>query len=230
MDFPFLSHKRNGFFFAITFAIMSTVESLTEELRAICETIWKSPLRKRSDWSWFEGHPSLCEEGRLFDLSEPIRMAVDIADTALLELQNAKKKQNKERVQKIMKQAEETMLRLSLIVKDEIERRNQKDLAAAETVRASFESLKESRSKTPSTSSPMRISKLQYKRREIEKMKNKQKSREIERERERVRKGFEKQLEVRHLRVRENVREKSRRKRMTFLEIYAVINKREIIF
>ena len=75
---------------------MSTVESLTEELRAICETIWKSPLRKRSDWSWFEGHPSLCEEGRLFDLSEPIRMAVDIADTALLELQNAKKKQNKE--------------------------------------------------------------------------------------------------------------------------------------
>ena len=133
-------------------------------------------------------------------------MAVDIADTALLELQNAKKKQNKERVQKIMKQAEETMLRLSLIVKDEIERRNQKDLAAAETVRASFESLKESRSKTPSSSSPMRISKLQYKRREIEKMKNKQKSREIERERERVRKGLEKQLEVRHLRVRERTR------------------------
>ena len=57
------------------------------------------------------------------NLSEPIRTAADIADSALYELKSKKKKRNMER---IMIQTEETMLRLSLIVKDEIERRNQK--------------------------------------------------------------------------------------------------------
>jgi len=189
---------------------MSTLESLTKEFRALCSTEWKSPLRNRSDWSWFEGHPLLCEEGILRDLSEDVRVAVDIADSALHELRDAYKKGNK--TAKVLEQTQETILRLSLIVNAETQRRNEDDEAAGESIRASFkaEALKKKSSKvltsesSLSSSSPRkRLSTLKYKRREIEREKEKQRLREIKRERERVRKRLQKQLQVRDRKVKD---------------------------
>ena len=128
-----------------------------------------------------------------------------------------------------MIQTEEAISRLSLIVKDEIERRNREDLAAAETIRASFKSLKQQSGSSKISTSPRRISKLQYKRREIEKQKNKQKLRQIERERERVRRGLEKQLSQRDLKVRERTRKVNEKANEFFKDIRSHQQKRDNI-